>query len=112
MRTTCTTTTERLFRVCWWRTNMTKLDTNDMTLIGFVGVDSGQIMIGDPCYTLPYKQFSEDPSVKGRTYDTLLNAYDEDGSNRQLHLEPFGDGIVQVVSSGYGDGYYPVYAEI
>ena len=73
--------------------------------IGTVFVDSGQIMVGDPCYVLPRED--GDTAIEGRTYDALLAAYGEDWDRR--YLIPFEHGIAAVVSSGYGDGQYTVY---
>lgn len=72
--------------------------------IGECGVDSGQIMIVDPCYVL----VDDDREEKnGYTYRELLEEWNK-VDWRPLHLN-VQDGVV--VSSGYGDGLYPVYAK-
>jgi len=74
--------------------------------VGFVYVDAGIIMLGDPCYTLP-----DDASHRGevgRNWDAFCEATFATEDPGQVY-KPFGDGTAVVVSSGYGDGQYPVY---
>jgi hypothetical protein len=88
-------------------------ETLSEILIGHVGVDSGQVMVGDPCYL-------DDFEAQG------------DGPERMDHPEPYpfsyegacsatlsaraagelGSGLAVVASTGWGDGLYPVYAEV
>ena len=64
--------------------------------IGSVGVDSGTLLIGDPCYC-----FAD---------DDLGAAFSGIGTG--LHGEAVLPGGMGVISStGYGDGVYPVYVE-
>lgn len=65
-------------------------------LIGHSDVDSGQIAIVDPCYVMSEKD-----------YDELLNEDMSDGTREIIH--GFASGMV--VSSGHGDGTYPVYVK-
>jgi hypothetical protein len=84
---------------------------NDPILIGHISVDSGQAMVGDPCYLdewqAEYDNFDDYPNHKGKygylgaCEATLTNNYGE-----------LGTGNAVVFSTGYGDGYYPVFAEI
>lgn len=85
-------------------------------LIGHCGVDSGQIILVDPCYVLANEPVEKDPQM---TYQELLN---ERGileattknpmpqSQEIIFSKPGGNGVV--VDSGLGDGNYPVYAKI
>lgn len=69
-------------------------------LIGKFGVDSGQAMVGDPCYLDSWNQesnFNYDRACEA----TIKNEYGV-----------LGNGMSVVFSTGYGDGLYPVYAEI
>jgi len=66
-------------------------------LIGHCGVDSGQILLIDPCYV--YK----DEYGSGGDYDQCCQITLSEGAG-QTDL-----GVV--TSSGYGDGVYPVYAQ-
>lgn len=129
-------------------------------LIGHIGVDSGQVLICDPCYidsqwknedfqdirkykhndgtVLQYpKDFSsyEDVIPKyGKTMNQLIESKEvvdlpSDESEHpfsynacckktlaenfgQLNYEMGHAGVGVVSSTGYGDGFYPVYAEV
>lgn len=83
--------------------------------IGVVGVDSGQILITDPCYIDSEwvdEQFTPGKSPKNafsynaccqKTLHTALQA-------GQLKYLAGHAGVGVVASSGLGDGCYPVYA--
>lgn len=74
-------------------------------LIGSVGVDSGQVMIVDPCYVLE-DDFQPDSEPTGLPYDECCRiTLGEEGAG----LTSF-EGVVS--STAYGDGCYPVYATI
>ena len=78
--------------------------------LGVVGVDSGQIMICDPCYiqsefiSKEEVDFDENPAIY---------RHREDGSRWQFTFgtPPFKDNAV-ASTSGLGDGQYDVFAEI
>ena len=87
--------------------------------IGECGVDSGTIMIVDPCYVLPDKE-TDKPKY---TYDEFLKAYlkgveRSPGESEESFISrkneaysktlSFGDGVISPTQ--YGDGCYPVYA--
>ena len=87
--------------------------------VGQVGVDAGMVMVGDPCYLDNYGKKSSngfefvdaevDAQKGARQYDYSYSgacaATLSDNSAGQL-----GIGSAVAVSSGYGDGLYPVYA--
>ena len=80
------------------------------TKIGSFGVDSGTVMIVDPCYVLDGE--GKYPLSFGHNWEefVVMNLMDEDGNHldsKQLHGEM---GVVS--STGYGDGVYPVYARM
>jgi hypothetical protein len=82
------------------------------TLIGQVAVDSGQIMIIDPCYINADFAKEFDTSTKGKeqseyemNYDGCCNATLSDKGYGQLENLAIACGTL------YGDGVYPVYAE-
>lgn len=71
--------------------------------IGSVGVDSGQILITDPCYVYE-DEFVPDAPPTGGKYDTTCRI--------TLHGDCYGengDGFVS--ATAFGDGRYPVYGE-
>ena len=72
-------------------------------LVGYVAVDSGRILVCDPAYL-------SSQQIKQR----VDNAASMSGEPLQLALAFLAgqEGCAVVVSSGMGDGVYPVYAKI
>lgn len=96
-------------------------------LVSQVWVDSGQLLIVDPCYLLPDKRDWEDNVARAKpgkdghiTYNDILDYYEETGfydrkkplsaDQENDGVNPWGIGVGYVTSSGYGDGCYNVYA--
>ena len=78
--------------------------------IGTIGVDAGMCWIGDPCYILhkekPFKDI-------GKDWLDFCNKLGEDyPTKKQFNFDKGHAGLGVCVSTGYGDGEYPVYAEI
>lgn len=73
--------------------------------IGEIGVDSGTIFVGDPCYTIP-----DDASHRVKTWEDWCDIA-LDGDDYGV-AQPAGDNIGLSIPTLYGDGTYPVYAEI
>ena len=87
--------------------------------VGSVGVDAGMVMVGDPCYLNTYGKESADgfewveaevdaqKSTKKFDYSysgACAATLGEDSAGE------LGRAAAVAVSSGYGDGVYPVYA--
>ena len=89
---------------------------HNFTKIGSFGVDSGTVLIGDPCYHMDRPDgVVKYPLAFGHDWEEFvaMNLLDDDGKlpywphTKELH------GQLGVVSStGYGDGVYNVYARI
>jgi len=80
-------------------------------LVGEIGVDAGLCWIGDPCYILHKEQ---PPKAIGGSWDEfcdILHDDDQYPTCKQLTYDLGHAGLGVVVSTGYGDGTYPVYAE-
>ena len=87
--------------------------------IGSIGVDSGQMMLSDPCYV---KDFEDSDDVVGLK-DAIKNGSDDSysytgacsQSNTSQHagvlVNDIGAELGVVCSSGFGDGVYPVYVK-
>ena len=80
--------------------------------IGSFGVDSGQVLIGDPCYL---KDWDNNDGVEFNKYPEYAGKYSYLGScNATLENETqageLGGFLAVVATTGYGDGMYPVYA--
>ena len=85
----------------------------EMTLIGQFAVDSGQAMVGDPCYLDEWKPWnSEEDNFEDHV--NKVGEYSYLGACNATLGKGFGQLGNQAVafSTGYGDGLYPVYANI
>jgi len=85
------------------------------TLIGHVPVDSGQIMIVDPCYVLNGDvRFDKDNKtvITNNPYSRACAASMSDDQAGPFSTDGVGHMTDAVCSStGWGDGMYPVYVE-
>ena len=83
--------------------------------IGYVAVDSGQLIITDPCYLKDFKSndFEETKAdaipIKDYSYNGACQATLSADKCGQLSDGKFKEAGV-AVSTGYGDGCYPVFA--
>lgn len=89
---------------------MAKIDTSKLELVGSFGVDSGQAMVGDPCYldgwdTNRNDEWNLDGKIGQYSYHGASATTIEDSAG------VLGGGKAVVFNTGYGDGVYPVYAE-
>ena len=87
--------------------------------IGSIGVDSGQMMLSDPCYV---KDFEDSDDVVG-LMDAIKNGSDDSysytGACSQSNtsqqagvlVNDIGAELGVVCSSGFGDCVYPVYVK-
>lgn len=91
-------------------------ERNGWKLVGMMGVDAGLCWIGDPCYVIHAEEL---PKTLGKNWsefcDTLLDP--EGGPHSCLDYKSYGyvsgrEGLGVAVSTGYGDGCYPVYVQI
>jgi len=79
-------------------------------LVGHIGIDAGLCWIGDPCYVLPDDATSNPGPNWGKFCDQLGN---DPGPTMKSFPFPLGhEGLGVCVSTGYGDGLYPVTVEI
>jgi hypothetical protein len=72
-------------------------------LIGYVAVDSGQLLIADPCYLRDWKN----GDYPGGNHYARACRISLDGGGTITIAGLAGDGVV--FPSGYGDGEYAVY---
>ena len=89
------------------------MKTETMTYIGSFTVDSGQAMVGDPCYLDEWQPWNseehnfEDHEVKAGEYGYLGAC----GVTLKEGYGMLGNGSAVAFTTGYGDGVYPVYAD-
>ena len=77
-------------------------------LIGKVGVDSGTIWIGDPCYILQ----DERPKTLGKDWSELVDKTFKGGKCHlpmSFNYDMGHEGLGVMSSTKHGDGVYPVY---
>jgi len=83
--------------------------TNQRLLVGSVSVDSGQVLIGDPCYLDNWT--ANDYSAEAVTAGS--REYDYAGACAAtlspLRAGELKDNLAVVTSTAWGDGLYPVY---
>lgn len=77
--------------------------------IGFVSVDSGSVWVGDPCYVIPSE--AADSVESWSDYCDALDKINHWTSGKSF-CQPLGQGIGLHVQTRYGDGSYPVFAEV
>ncbi len=78
-------------------------------LVGHVGVDSGQILITDPCYAIRRKGESQPTVFEERELD--LSAICDATTGVSPGCAELGNEVAVVTCTAYGDGVFPVYAE-
>jgi len=89
---------------------MISIEINDLVLAGMFSVDSGQAMVGDPCYLDDWDTNKNDEwNLEGKTGE-----YSYQGASAVTLSNKFGSlGFNAVVfSTGYGDGLYPVFVKL
>lgn len=95
------------------------MKVNQEVLIGHVAVDSGQLMLCDPCYLNKWqdnKEWAKEPADQNGMYPFSYNgscgATVGDDQYGQLKFDGGHAGAGVAFASGFGDGFYPVYATI
>lgn len=88
-----------------------KIEIDGLEFIGSFAVDSGQAMVGDPCYL---DQWKTDEGLDWNL-DGKVGQYSYQGASATT-IENTGDmvlggGLSVAFSTGYGDGQYPVWAK-
>jgi hypothetical protein len=77
--------------------------------IGKIGVDAGLCWIGDPCYILHKNEETSSKDI-GENWFGFCDKM-KDSVTRQFNYDLGHAGLGVCVSTGYGDGCYPVLAK-
>lgn len=77
--------------------------------VGLVGVDSGHVWIGDPCYVILDPDDAR-PAEFGSAFDDLVGQMTSEDAV-QWSFDQGHPGLGVSVRSGFGDGGYPVYVK-
>jgi hypothetical protein len=80
-------------------------------LVGHIGVDAGLCWVGDPCYIL-HQDKPLPPSLGTDWLDFCEKLGKEHPTMKSFPYALGHEGLGVCVSTGFGDGKYPVYAEI
>lgn len=81
---------------------------NETRLIGHIGVDAGLCWIGDPCYLSP-----ESGNSPFENWGSFCDNLGKDNPTAKSFNYTMGhEGLGVCVSTGFGDGMYPVHAVI
>jgi hypothetical protein len=88
-----------------------KVEIDGLEFIGSFAVDSGQAMVGDPCYLDQWKtdeglEWNLEGKVGQYSYQGASATTLENTGTMEL-----GSGLAVAFSTGYGDGLYPVWAK-
>jgi len=75
--------------------------------LGHISIDAGICWLGDPCYVLP-DGCDNNPGADWSVFCNTLEVVTNPGEPTTHNF----DGIGVCVGTGYGDGEYPVTAEI
>lgn len=76
--------------------------------IGEIGVDAGLCWLGDPCYILHPANMPKELGKDWEDFCHRLHKKEERGTS-QFNYDKGHSGLGVCVSTGYGDGCYPVY---
>ena len=90
---------------------MTQYVVDNLIKAGYFSVDSGQAMVGDPCYL---DQWKTDEGVEWNL-EGKAGTYSYQGASATTIENAYGElarGSAVVFSTGHGDGYYPVYVQM
>ena len=85
------------------------MDKTKRIKVGTIGVDAGLCWIGDPCYIL--HKGKKSPKAIGKDWMDFCNKLGND-DHKSFNFDMGHEGLGVVVSTGYGDGSYPVIATI
>lgn len=88
-----------------------KTEVDNLIQAGWFSVDSGQAMVGDPCYLDGWKtNEGEEWDLQGK-----IGQYSYQGASATTIEHSYGElgiGTAVVFNTGYGDGYYPVFVQM
>jgi len=90
---------------------MIETKVTNLIYAGSFAVDSGQAMVGDPCYLDDWDTNKNDEwNLEGK-----INQYSYQGASATTLANSYGQlgfATAVVFNTGYGDGLYPVYVQM
>jgi hypothetical protein len=88
------------------------LTLDNLTYAGSFAVDSGQAMVGDPCYLDQWKKWEGGTPFAHEQHAGEYGYLGACGVTLRDNFGQLGGADAVVFSTGYGDGLYPVYVQI
>jgi hypothetical protein len=85
---------------------------NDLIYAGSFAVDSGQAMVGDPCYLDQWKKWEDGTPFDHEGHAGEYGYLGACGVTLKESFGQLGAADAVVFSTGYGDGLYPVYVQL
>lgn len=86
------------------------IDPIDLEYVGSFNVDSGQAMVGDPCYLRDWDTNDNDEwSLEGKAGE--YSYHGASATTIEAKAGELGFGSAVAFATGYGDGRYPVYVK-
>jgi len=85
---------------------------NNLTYAGSFAVDSGQAMVGDPCYLDRWEVWEDETSFDHEGHAGEYGYLGACGRTLKDTFGQLGSADAVVFSTGYGDGLYPVYVQL
>lgn len=79
---------------------------------GSFTVDSGQAMVGDPCYLDEWKKWEDGTPFDHEKHKGEYGYLGACGVTISENFGQLGNGSAVAFSTGYGDGIYPVYVKL
>jgi hypothetical protein len=85
---------------------------NNLTYAGSFAVDSGQAMVGDPCYLDNWELWANGTDFDHEKHAGEYSYLGACGRTLKDTFGQLGSADAVVFSTGYGDGLYPVYVQL
>lgn len=83
-----------------------------LTYAGSFAVDSGQAIVGDPCYLNEWKNWEDGTEFDHEAHKGEYGYLGACGTTIADNYGQLGNADAVVFSTGYGDGLYPVYVKL
>lgn len=94
------------------RNKMNTITLTDLEYAGSFAVDSGQAMVGDPCYLDGWEPWANGTPFEHEKHKGEYSYLGACGRTIADNFGQLGSADAVVFSTGYGDGLYPVYVQL
>jgi hypothetical protein len=91
---------------------MNTITLKDLEYAGSFAVDSGQAIVGDPCYLNGWKKWEDGEPFDHEAHKGEYGYLGACGVTLADDFGQLGSADAVAFSTGYGDGLYPVYVHV